>query len=233
MSNTELPRLTCPACDYALDAGMEICPECGYRVQLEDRSLAQRRGVFLELTRVQSVGWPIGLFILAVWLAYGVPLVVLVPAIVAGFFVGADKPKMHRRLLRRVWMMLLGWMSAWWVGMCLGVSVVRWIWWDTYRYSYELPKFLSLRTGREGAYGGLVLPFVLVGVVVLTYFVWRTRWRRLCLTAGLVGIYDPPWKSAVLRWSFVYPPAAMAVLTLLGVGVVQVLDRFWPGWDVG
>ena len=51
MSIEEPHKFACPACDYTLESRMEICPECGYHVVPEDRTLAERRGVFLELTR--------------------------------------------------------------------------------------------------------------------------------------------------------------------------------------
>lgn len=233
MSIEEPHKFVCPSCDYTLESRMEICPECGYHVVPEDRSLAERRGVFLELTSVQAVAWPVGLCAAAVFLGYGVPLIVLGPAIISGRFVGADRPRLHRRLLRRVWMLLLGWMSMWWVLVCMGIWGVRWMWRESYGYWNEVPKIISLKAGRYPGYGGLVLPFVLMGVVALTYIVWRRRWRRLCITAGLVGDVDPPWKSAVLRWTFIYSTGAVAGMILLGFGVAQVLDRWWPGWDMG
>jgi hypothetical protein len=212
---------------------MQICPECGYALVPDDRALKDRRAVFLELTRVQAVAIPLALVLLALWFGYGIPLVQLGPAIIAGFALGKQEPTLQRRLLRRVWFVLLGWMSAWWLLLCGGIVAARMLYFDGwYMDWYSIPKWLSLKAGRDGGFGGLTVPFLILLAALGSYLIWCRRWRRLCKTAGFAKEVKPTWMPGILRWSFLYPSAFIALAVLLGIGFSQVMDRFFPGWDM-
>lgn len=237
----ELKPFTCPNCSYPINPGMQICPECGHHISAEDRECADRRAVFLELTRTQAVVYPLILIACAVWLGYGIPLVVLVPLLLAKFAVGKGEPTLHRKLLQRGWIITLGWINAWWILGCAGYRVVRAFYYESY-YLYgewsEVPGVLSLRTGRDAGFGGVVIPVFLLLTGIASYMLWRRRWRRICRVGGVGTMgkerdFAPPWKVGLLRFAFLYPMLIVIVLMLLVIGAPQMLDRFNPGWDMG
>ena len=117
---------SCPSCSYSL-AGLSslACPECGYQLEPDELEGADRRDVFLALTRVAQFSWLLLAALLlilistsrllgelsALWLLLGAAVIVA-PGLFAGPALFLHRiPKAYRPHVRRLWHLSLPWLQ--------------------------------------------------------------------------------------------------------------------------
>lgn len=121
----------CPACRYPRE-GLDSCrcPECGYEVTNADLNQHLRRWTFLELTR-----WPAwrGILIqagLALYLDVW-PLIPLAAAMGLGWWMYRKRIWLHRRILRRAWILIVPWVQVCWIVPRLLLGAIDLLHWST------------------------------------------------------------------------------------------------------
>jgi hypothetical protein len=217
----------CPGCEYPwVGDSIEICPECGYHLQQEDREFHERRTHFLALTRISVIGWLCALAILCL-LAYGFPLVGMGLGIAGGFVLIANRPRLHKRLILRLWMLNLVWIVLPWIAAGLSIRGLRWLE-EIYYYGWP--------TGAQRLRGILVLLGFFIVVSCFSLAMWRWRWRSLAPLAGIPDAVLADARSRIIR-RFVFIPVlvvvALGCLVVVVPALMLLLDWLAPGWDRG
>lgn len=212
----------CLSCGYDLvGAAGPVCPECGYEVTEEDVALDERRRALIELAP-GSIAWrmlPVAAALAFVWVW---PIIFVVQGVLAGWVLVYGLPRLHARVLVRVWLMSLIWLQMIWL---VPAAVARgdgWLWWLDVLSPY--PRYGSSVAG--WGYGA-----ALIGLAV-GLGVWWWSWRRLCRAAGMPrGI----WSRARVRkalWIAVGPQGMIVVGIVAAAVLARLSDRVAPGWDL-
>lgn len=185
---TDQPDITCPSCGYdASGLSGPTCPECGYEITDDDVALRERREIFLQLTLLRTV---ITLVVFAAGsiLAYALPIVVLVPAVIMGVAATRHLPRLHRRLAIRIWIMSLWWLNAWW-GIVLAAMVL----------GYE-PRFGFVSFWSSDRHWAVVMVLTTAMLIAAPFgFTWSLR--RLGKAGGLPDVLttiDPALRRAAI-----------------------------------
>lgn len=224
--------LPCPACDYPIPASIPRCSECGYEPTPEDRAFSERRMMFLELTRFSGFGWILAFAVICLAVS-GTRIVfaLLISALIAWKLIAAGLPKNHRRLARRVWLVSLPGLVFPTLVLAVAGSMLPW---DIAPWSNGFgnipPRWLSLHSR---GMGGVTVPILMLATALIPYGLWRLNWRRLGRIAGLSdSLLRLQSVQKAARWTML-PVALVAAMTLLAIGVPQILDAAFPGWDMG
>jgi len=205
------------------------CPECGYQPTQFDRSNAERRSVFLELTKLSGIGIS-GLFAivsLAIlpWGGFSFAIGMIGP-IAGQLIIGRGSAALHARLARAAWRYSVVWLLLPWV-----VGTLGWIGYDAnYRRNWDTPPvWISLR---DKGFGGVTIPLVLVTFSLAAYRLWRWSWRRACRTGAVPNGIGDSIAAKIGARCVLYPWVAIASVMFIIVGAVQLMDRLVPGWSL-
>ncbi|MFN0132151.1 MAG: hypothetical protein ACKVW3_06425 [Phycisphaerales bacterium] len=207
------------------------CPECGYAVTDEDRTLAERRELYLD-----GAMWDWGVLILILGFAFLSMRGIEYPgnlfwfigigatfgwAVVVGSFACRGTPRLHRRVFMRAWCVaLLYWMALQPVVFYLALLLL--VIADTYDPIGRLWMLVSI-------IGGMVCGSV------LTIPIWHRAWRRTSRLAGVPEVMRTRRAFWRIARFVVWPLMVLALPFFVGIVVAALmwaLDTFAPGWHL-
>jgi hypothetical protein len=236
MSEEEAPQVparVCASCGYDLSGvASGTCPECGYTPTPEEIALAERRAVFVELTRIRQWGtyaWQVGPFVFLTVLAVRrgpLEVLALFVALTGAAVIWAEvsgrmfvkAPRGQLNAARTVWRLSSKWlvMPIWATGVFVATAL---IFEPVYSYYDPYPKYLvpvADVTALAGYLGA--------------WTAWRWSWRRLARAGGLTTEARDIRNAAPAAKRMMWPIGILLALPLLALVIEFLLDTLRPEW---
>lgn len=218
----DLRGVLCPVCGYDQSGAVELrCVECGYELEELDYAGDERRRLFLRFTR--STPWWIAALVLLLTTIVAAPMTPVVASyFIVPFVLFRRLPRQHRKTLRRVWVITVGWLHlpwlVWVLGWKIGWSVERW---------YDPLAAVDTR------WDMLSVTIIALSMVCIGAIAWHRTYARLLPAAGLSsGVIGRPAVQRSISIMILLTCMPMVVYVLART-VAVVLDEVYPGWAHG
>jgi len=226
----------CVRCDYDLSTlNTRRCPECGYFVTDEDIALDSRRRIYIESSRILAWIAPAGIVIVGLLTGVLDFLAVLLLAALAyagGWFISRRLPLLQRRVFRRAWCVSsLYWFLPLLLFQAASPWLIRWFELD-YSFAY-MPPYSGNRFRWSDP---PILIAVKIALLAVSIPLWYFGWRRASRLAGVPHDMRTRriFRNGVLAVIVpLAPPAAIILLGAIIGAAMWILDRFFPGWEMG
>ncbi len=141
-----------------------------------------------------------------------------------GLLISRGSPRVHQRAFRRAWSISVLYWALPIIAAHIGFAIITELWIDYQFWMYSQRRWMLITAGVDVLAAALALPL------------WYRSWRR---TSRLAGVPEGMRTGAKFRRGIFLaslPLLPVAVIFFIGLvlySAMALLDRFFPGWELG